>query len=267
MVRRPVAAGTFYPGDRVDLRNAVTELLTKNDIKRQAISVIAPHAGYFYSGRVAGKVFSFVEIPETVILLGPNHTGMGDSAAVFAKGSWITPLGEVPIDEGLAKLIIDADPLYTNDELAHIKEHSIEVMLPFLQTLQHNLKIVPIALSIREPSMIKKAGRILAEAIKTREEPVLIVVSSDMTHYLPHDEVVAHDALAIEQLEKLDPEGLLSVVAREGITMCGVIPAAVMLHAAMWLGVRVGERIAYETSGKSSGDFTSVVGYAGMVFN
>ena len=267
MVRQPVAAGSFYPADRVDLRNAVTELLERRDIKRRAISVIAPHAGYFYSGRVAGKVFSFVEIPETVILLGPNHTGMGDNAAVSARGSWATPLGEVPVDEELGKVIIDADPLFTRDDLAHQREHSIEVMLPFLQTLQHNLKVVPIALSIREPSKIEKAGRIIAEAIKTRANPVLIVVSSDMSHYLPHEEAVARDALAIEQLEKLDPEGLLTVVAREGITMCGVIPAAVMLHAARWLGVRVAERIAYETSGKSSGDFTSVVGYAGIVFN
>ncbi len=265
MARPPAVAGRFYPDDPVALLEEVQRHLEQEIPKVSAKGVIAPHAGFMYSGDVAGTVYSRIEIPDTVILLGPNHTGMGERIAVFSHGSWIMPFGDLEIDANLAKAILDNLPIAHENEDAHRLEHSLETQLPFLQYFRKQFKFVPICLmrlSLEECRMLAKA---IVQAVRSYDRPVLIVASSDMTHYESHARASEKDHMAIDQILKMDPEGLFRTVEKEGITMCGVNPATVMLAACKELGATQAELAKYMTSGEVSGDMDQVVGYAGVV--
>lgn len=266
MIRKPAVAGRFYPSSKVHLEKEVKEYLNTGLKKRNnAIGIISPHAGYVYSGHVAGAVMSSVTVPEYVIVISPNHTGMGAHAALMDSGAWETPLGNVSVDLELSKKLLKNCPELISDMVAHLEEHSLEVQLPFLQVSQPNLKIVPITVSHLRYETCELIGHAIAKTINDSGKKVLIVASSDMTHYEPATQAKRKDMVAIEQVIKLDARNLLETCARERITMCGVIPSTIMLIAAKDLGARHGELIKYATSGDVTGDQDSVVGYAGMV--
>jgi len=266
MMRRPCVAGRFYPGDRAELVATVKGYLLSRT-RKKAIAVIVPHAGYIYSGAVAGAAYSETVIPDDIILIGPNHTGLGEPASVMENGSWETPLGSVEVNSRLAGLIIDSDAGFTADEEAHTHEHSLEVQLPFIQTLNPEASIVPVTVMHASKTGCVAMGKAIARAIKAWGKDVLIVVSSDMNHYEPDATTREKDKFAIDEVLALEPGRLLDVAARKGITMCGVMPAAIAITAARELGAEKTRLVSYATSGEASGDFAQVVGYAGIIIN
>jgi MEMO1 family protein len=268
-VRHPAVAGRFYPRDPEDLRTETQGYLDQatrlNEAPFRALGCIAPHAGYVYSGHVAGALFGRIEIPERCIVLCPNHTGMGRALAIMSDGAWETPLGAVTIDTEIAGALRQGFPLLQEDSAAHRAEHAAEVELPFLQLRQPNLKFVPIALGTAQFDPLEKLGQVLAEVIAARKYRVLIVASSDMNHYESDAVTRAKDHRAIERILSLDPRGLYDVVTQQDISMCGFGPAVAMLTAARQLGAKSADLVKYATSGDVSGDRDMVVGYAGVV--
>ncbi len=264
MVRQPAVAGKFYTGDPDRLREELSAMVPQGEAQ-SAIGIIAPHAGYVYSGKVAGKAYSAVRIPDTVLVLGPNHTGAGSAAALSPDTEWLTPLGAVPVNRRLSQLILDHAPIVREDALAHRFEHSLEVQVPFLQYRNPGVSIAAICLAVPDFLSISRIGEGIAKAIAAYGEEVLIVASSDMTHYESAAQAKAKDDLALAQLADMNPEGLLRVCREKGITMCGVIPAAVMLVAAKTLGATSCKLVHYATSGEVNGDLRNVVAYASLV--
>jgi len=268
-VRQPAVAGTFYPAHAAQLVSAVRELLAvEGAVPRAAIAAVAPHAGYVYSGRTAGEVFARLEVPRRCIVLAPNHTGLGDASeggSVYAVGAFVTPAGEVPVDETLAAALLARCDLLEDDPAAHAREHAVEVELPFLLARQPHLAVVPIVLGWSDWPRTRRLGEALAEVVRAAEEPVLLVASSDMTHYESAASAAAKDALALAEVERLDGERLLDVTRRHRVTMCGRVPAAAALHAARLLGATRAEVVHYSHSGQVTGDDGSVVSYAGVI--
>jgi len=265
LLRYPAVAGRFYPGNPDDLRADVNEYLSTESPPRRAIACMVPHAGYMYSGDVAGAVFAQVEIPQHCIVMCPNHTGMGRALAIMSDGAWQTPLGEVPIDASLAASLKARFLDLHEDSAAHRAEHAAEVELPFLQLRQPTLKFVPIALGTGQFEPLEQLGLALADVISAHGQPVLIVASSDMNHYESDAVTRAKDHRAIERILSLDPRGLFDVVTQQDISMCGFGPAVAMLTAARQLGAKSAELVKYATSGDVSGDREMVVGYAGVI--
>jgi len=269
MVRPPAVAGRFYPRDPEDLRAEVDGYLSPAGSLKQApvraIGCIAPHAGYIYSGHVAGAVFARLEIPRRCIVLCPNHTGQGRALAIMSDGAWETPLGEVPIDADLAGTLKERFPAVQEDSAAHRAEHAVEVELPFLLVRQPELTFVPIALGTTQYEILEQLGTALAEMIAAQKDPILIVASGDMNHYESDVVTRAKDHRAIERILTLDPSGLHDVVTQQNISMCGLGPVVAMLTAARQLGAKSAELVKYATSGDVSGDREMVVGYAGVV--
>ncbi len=272
MLRHPVVAGYFYHNSAEALKKQVREFIIPEAKRVKALGVLSPHAGLLYSGPVAGAVYSSVELPDTFVLIGPNHTGLGAPISLMASGQWETPLGTVNIDEPLAAAILSKSSRIHEDTLAHIREHSLEVQLPFIQYFKEKFTIVPIQmLDVRLESCLE-VGRAVAGAIidgrGTRDEgrrDFLIVASSDMSHYESAERAKEKDYKAIHQILDLDPEGLYHAVRDSGISMCGFGPAVAMLSASKTLGATRAELIKYANSGEASGDYKQVVGYAGIV--
>jgi hypothetical protein len=264
MIREPAVAGSFYPADPLKLGRDLSRFITPSASGRRVLGVVSPHAGYVYSGAIAGKLYSDIDIPETVVILGPNHHGAGAAVAVSAAEGWETPLGPVPIDTELASLVLEEVVPASSDDVAHRHEHSLEVQVPFLRHRRPDVRIVPVCLGFGNFEGCRIVGEGVARAIRRLERPVLIVASSDMTHY--EDAAVAErkDREAIRAMLDLDAEGLHSVCRRRGITMCGVVPAAAMLVACRELGASEARLVAYGTSGDVTGDRGSVVAYAAL---
>jgi MEMO1 family protein len=263
-IRHPAVAGRFYPGDPDSLLAEVQayEIPAKQPIS--ALGCVAPHAGYMYSGHVAGAVYAQLEIPRRCVILCPNHTGMGTPLSIMSDGKWETPLGDVPIDAEIATTLKQRFPLLSEDAQAHRSEHAIEVQLPFLQMRRQDLRFVPIALGTSQFDALEKLGETLAQVIAAQSEPVLMIASSDMNHYESDRITRVKDHKAIERILALDPRGLYDVVTNEDISMCGFGPTVAMLTAAKRLGATKAELIKYATSGDVSGDRNMVVGYAGV---
>jgi len=268
-LRHPAVAGRFYPQNPESLREEVTAYLSQPPLStaksNPALGCIAPHAGYMYSGHVAGAVFAQIEVPDRCILMCPNHTGVGHALAIMSAGNWETPLGNVPIDSDLADSLKRQFPALHEDPAAHRAEHAAEVELPFLQLRQPKLRFVPIALGTGQFEPLEQLGLAIAEIVQGQKKDVLIVASSDMNHYEPDDITRVKDQLAIERILSLDPRGLYDVVRQQNISMCGFGPAVAMLTAAGKLGAKSAELVKYATSGDVSGDRDMVVGYAGIV--
>jgi AmmeMemoRadiSam system protein B len=269
MIRLPAVAGRFYPSDPAQLKLGLDSFLTaeiqKSKIRAQACMV--PHAGYKYSGHVAGAVYSHMEIPGRVILVGPRHFPHGASFAILSDGGWKTPLGLVPIDHALAKKLMRACPLLREDSIAHESEHSLEVQLPFLQRLAASFTFVPIVIGSSQYADLEALGIALAEVIRSEPEPVLLIASSDMNHYESEDVTRVKDHKAIDRVLALDPRGLFDTVRNEEISMCGYGAAVAMLTAVRRMGAAHAELVRYATSGEITGDFQEVVGYAGMIIS
>ncbi|MFA5356147.1 MAG: AmmeMemoRadiSam system protein B [Candidatus Omnitrophota bacterium] len=266
-IRRPAVAGQFYPSLRGELIKQISSFIDNKARKQDIIACVLPHAGYIYSGAVAVETLSRAEVKSRAILLGPNHTGYGARYSIMTEGSWQTPLGTARIDTYLAGRIAESSEYLEADEGAHEHEHSLEVELPLLQYFKEDIRIVPIILMPGELTALKDIGRGIAEAIikdKAREE-ILIVASSDMTHYEPQEEAEKKDREAIKAILELDEEGLMESVARLNISMCGYAPVITMISAAKALGAKKAELIRYRTSADITKDKSSVVGYAGMI--
>lgn len=265
LIRHPAVAGRFYPLDQETLLRELEEFLPIGGASKPALGCVAPHAGYIYSGAVAGAVYAAIDVPRRCLVLCPNHTGKGRPLAIMSAGAWETPLGTVPIDAALAGLLKQQFALLSEDSEAHRSEHAIEVQLPFLQRRNPRFSFVPLALGTGQFEVLERLGNAVGDVLKQQAEPTLIVASSDMNHY-ENDRITREkDHKAIEQMLAMDARGLFDVVTNEDISMCGFGPAVVMLTAAKQLGARSAELIKYATSGDVSGDRGAVVGYAGVV--
>jgi AmmeMemoRadiSam system protein B len=269
MERDPAVAGRFYPADPRVLAEEVASLLAERPDgratpgpPRPATGMIAPHAGYMYSGPVAGATYARVDVPGRVIVLCPNHTGLGKQVAAWPGGAWATPLGRVPVNEPLTRELLETG-LASPDREAHRHEHSLEVQLPFLQLRNPEVSIAAVCLGPLSFDRCLELGVQVARI--ARRHQALVVASSDMSHHLPAAAARAKDRLALDRVLALDPRGLHEVVSREHISMCGSVPATVMLVAALEMGAREAELVRYATSGDATGDDRSVVGYAGVV--
>ena len=264
MVRNPVVAGQFYPGSRDELTRELDKMIPVCPDKIGAVGVVVPHAGYVFSGQVAGEVYAKVEPRNTYLILSPNHTGYGSRFAASGE-PWETPLGMVDIDKDFLAAVMRRTELVTEDALAHVAEHSIEVQLPFIQRTSPGAKIVPITVQRGDFSELNEVADALVFAAGERENEVLIVASSDMTHYESREDAGKKDEAAIRKVLELDAEGLMEVVEREDITMCGYIPVAIMLMCAKRMNAKKSELVKYSDSGDVTGDTAQVVGYAGII--
>jgi len=279
VIRPPVVSGRFYPKDPAELRATVATLLA--DARRSttagrpdgqtAVAVIAPHAGYIYSGPTAARVFAQVQIPGLVIILAPNHTGVVEAkegVSLWEAGAFKTPLGEVAVDADAARALLEiSHGMVDIDHDAHLGEHAVEVELPFLQMLRADVRIVPLVIAWDQWDPARLLGDMLARLVKATGEPVLLVASSDLNHYEPALATEKKDQIALEAIEALNGEDLLARCSRERISMCGRGPAAVVLAAARGLGATQAETVDYRHSGWVSGDMDRVVGYAGVVIS
>lgn len=265
MRRKPSVAGYFYPQRTETLRAMLDGMVDPAKEKKKAMCLVSPHAGYEYSGWVAGATFSSVYLPDKFVILGPSHRSIQSQFAIMANGVWETPLGEVPVDPNLAKLIMNHSSLITEDNAAHLSEHSLEVQLPFIQFFKRDFSIVPISvafsLSFKE---LEELGNAVADGIKESGDDVMIVASTDMSHYVTQKLAKEKDFLAIKKILQLDAKGLYEIVNREGISMCGAQPTTAALVASTKMGAKKAELIKYQTSGDVSGNYHEVVGYAGI---
>ena len=272
MSRKPAVAGGFYPAEPGLLRHAIESFTPAVAEKERALGLLSPHAGYVYSGGVAGKTFARARVPGTVLLLNPSHCYDRPAFALWTGGDWETPLGKVALHDGLTAALSEV-PLVTADDRPHLPEHSAEVVLPFLQYHNPDVRIAVICVTqAARLGALKELGVAMAEALtRCGEADALIVASSDMSHEDGSgalELVNRNDPLAIAQMEALSPDGLYRVCRDEGITMCGVLPVAAMMAAVAARGGRGGVLVARATSADSPlGGGSYVVGYAGMIFN
>lgn len=264
MTRKPAVAGQFYPLGAGVLRDTISSMVDKNAAKSEVVGAVIPHAGYIYSGPVAGAVYSRIDFKETFVILAPNHTGYGKPVSIMTGGDWQTPLGTVTIDSVLANKILAGSKYFEEDELAHQYEHAIEVQLPFIQYFKPDVKIVPIVIAQASIETCKGIGEEIARAVKETGREVVLIASSDMTHYEPQKSAKVKDDQAINAILSLNEDDLLKKVEGLNISMCGAVPTACVITAAKELGANASELVDYRTSGDTTGDHQSVVGYAGI---
>jgi hypothetical protein len=265
MIRNPVVAGHFYPGSPSALEAQIEGFIDEQAPKEEVMGLVSPHAGYMYSGPVAGAVISRIKFKDTFVIMGPNHTGLGQPFSIMTEGTWRTPLGEVEIDSELGKRILAASPHLKEDHVAHLEEHSIEVQIPFLQYFKPDVKIVPIVFAHSTGTTYKEIGKGIAKAVRDLNREVVIIASSDMTHYEPQEYANMKDNQAIEAILELNEDELLKRVEEFRITMCGYAPTVSLLSACKELGASKAELVRYQTSGDITGNYSSVVGYAGII--
>ena len=278
-IRRPSQAGMFYAGTAESLKKQIEECFlhklgpgkipkVARSGPRKVVGLICPHAGYVYSGPVAAHSYYRLArdgIPEVFVILGPNHMGYGSAIALMNEGIWRTPLGDIEIDYQTASKILRASEVIDIDDTAHRFEHSIEVQLPFLQYLYGSeFKFVPIAFLMQDLESSREVGKALAKALEGKN--AVIIASTDMTHYEPHEQAVRKDKLALSAVEKLNEEEFYSIIESYNISACGYGPVAALITAAKLLGVKKAEILCYKTSGDITGDYSSVVGYASACF-
>jgi AmmeMemoRadiSam system protein B len=262
-----VVAGKFYPLHAEELRAQLAYLIPEAEGRVRVHGVMVPHAGYVYSGSCAGKTLARAEIPETVLLMGPNHTGRGAALAAGAEDAWRTPLGTVELDRPLIEALEGEGVGVRSDARAHYGEHCLEVQLPFLQSLREGVRVAPLLVRSQRLEDLLELGRAIARVIGAMEKRPLLLISSDMTHYEPAASAERKDREALERLCQLDAEGLHETVHARGITMCGVGPAVAAVEAMRTLGATRGEEICYTHSGLVTGDDRDVVAYAGVLFH
>ncbi len=265
MIRNPVVSGQFYPESPSQLRAMIEGLVNEKAVKEEVIGLVSPHAGYVYSGPVAGATISKVKFKDTFIIMGPNHSGRGKPLSIMTEGVWKTPLGEVEIDSELGKRILATSSCLQEDSVAHQYEHSIEVQLPFLQYFKSDIKLVPIILAYSSGAIYKEIGKDIAKAVKELNRAVVIMASSDMTHYESQESAQKKDTQAIEAILDLNEDELLKRVDELNISMCGYAPTVSLISAAKELGATGAELVKYQTSGDTTGDYSAVVGYAGII--
>jgi len=278
-VRNPAYAGTFYEGNAQSLRAQIEDCF-KHELGPKALPIVAdsklksiiglvcPHAGYMYSGPVAAHGYYYLAQdgrPDTIVIFGPNHTGAGSGIAIMREGTWRTPLGNVGVDTALADSVVSESSIIDMDEVAHLREHSIEVQLPWLQYLYgSSFKFIPICLLMQDFESSREVGTAVAKALRNKN--ALVIASTDMTHYEPQKVAERKDKTVIDAALKLDEKALYSTVEANQVSMCGYGPVTATITAAKLLGTRNGKLLCYKTSGDAVGDYSAVVGYASLVF-
>jgi AmmeMemoRadiSam system protein B len=265
--RPPAVAGRFYPADVEELNRQLDQLLSEPAEPQPCLAVMVPHAGWMYSGKLAARVLQQVRIPRRVIIIGPKHTPHGTDWAVAPHQVWQLPGRNVASDYELAMKLAARVPGLEPDAVAHQAEHGIEVELPILARLAPETQVVGVALSAASLERCEQFAEGLAAVIRELDEPPLLVISSDMNHYATDAETRRLDALALEQLDRLDEDGLYRTCRENHISMCGVIPAVIVLKTLKKLGgVHAAKPVGYSTSADVTGDVSRVVGYAGRIF-
>ncbi|MFH1125589.1 MAG: AmmeMemoRadiSam system protein B [Candidatus Altiarchaeota archaeon] len=272
MIRSPAVAGMFYHYERGMLREQIEECVKPNATKEEVSGIVVPHAGYVYLGKVAGAVYSGIKMPDTFVILGPNHTGYGADFSIATSGIWRMPFGEVRIDSNLAEDILKHSKVLEINELAHSKEHSIEVQLPFMQYFSESFQIVPIAVRHYPPrdqflKACEDVGNAIAEAVKNTKEKVVVAASTDLTHYESQKTAEEKDKIALNAILALDAKKLFQEVMNRDISMCGYGPVAVTITACRKLGCTKTKLVEYMTSGDVTGDKAQVVGYGGVTIS
>jgi AmmeMemoRadiSam system protein B/AmmeMemoRadiSam system protein A len=266
-IRLPGVSGRFYPANPNDLWRLADELLAGDREARPWPAAMVPHAGLVYSGRVAANVLKRIQIPDTVVVLGPKHTGLGMDWAVAPHQSWALPGCTIAADPDLARQLVKAIPELELDALAHRDEHAIEVELPFLARLAPQARVVGVAIGDGDLESCRRFAAGLAEVVRQQPRPPLLLISSDMNHFATDQETRLLDEVALAALEGLDPEQVYETVTGNGISMCGVLPAVIVLETLRLLGSPgQAERVGYATTADVTGDTSRVVGYAGMLF-
>ena len=269
LLRPPAVAGKFYPVQPEILKRDLDKYLSSSEEPspkiKHALGCVSPHAGYMYSGHVSGAVYRKLPPHSLYIILCPNHFGRGAPLAMMSSGAWLTPLGEVQVDQTLAAAVRDCCHIIKDDPVAHSQEHSLEVQLPFLQHQVKDFRFVPVSVGVGNYAALEILGHCVAHVVRTAKKPVMIIASSDMNHYEPDAITRIKDRMAIEKILALDPRGLHDVVRQEKISMCGYGPTIAMLTAVIDLGAKNAELVKYATSADVSGDRSAVVGYAGII--
>ena len=275
-VREPAVSGIFYPKGNNELNENIESLfkdlnfgpgmLPPSSSSERIYGMVCPHAGYMYSGAVAANGYYHLSSSrfESAIILGPNHYGLGSDVAIMGKGSWKTPLGQIDIDTELAQDIHQNCTLVSYDELAHSRDHCIEVQLPFLQYIKHQFKIVPIILINQGKNMSMKLGNGIYKSIKKRN--LVSIASSDLTHYEPNSQAHEKDNLLISAILSLDIEKFYSILLSFNVTACGYGAIATVMEISKRMGAKKGKLLKYATSGDVVGDNKSVVGYSSILF-
>jgi AmmeMemoRadiSam system protein B len=264
MLRETAVAGHFYPADKKLLEKELKKMVVIGENRQKVLGLLAPHAGYVYSGACAGQGYGRVILSETVIILGVNHRGGGALLALDGNDFWQTPLGNVEINSELRSRLLSASRLFALDNEAGRQEHSLEVQVPFIQYSSPGSRILPITVAAHQLADLLAAGHEIASLVK-KNENIMMVASSDMSHYIRAAKARELDFKAIEQLLKLDAQGLYRTVQENRISMCGVAPAVIMLAAAKEAGATKAELVCYTNSGDVSGDNNEVVGYASLI--
>ncbi len=269
MLRLPAVSDRFYPSNPGELTALIRQYTTadKNHAAITARACLVPHAGYVYSGHVAGAVYARIAIPKKILLLGVRHYPHGANAAILSSGAWRTPLGDAPVDEQLAEALVAACPLLREDSLAHSTEHSLEVQIPFMQVMQPGFTFVPVALGRVRYEDLVTVGEAIGGVLAASREEILLLTTSDLNHYEDDRTTREKDRKAIDRILARDARALYDTCRNEAISMCGLGPAVAMLTALQSLGAMRAELVRYATSGDVSGDYSTVVGYAGMLFS
>jgi AmmeMemoRadiSam system protein B len=265
MIRPPAVSGRFYPSDSHELTREIEKHVFPVTQKVAALGCVVPHAGYIYSGHVAGAVYSNLELTNRSILLGPRHFPRGEPMAILSKGSWRTPLGDSPVDTELAVKLCREFLRLREDRVAHEREHSLEVQIPFLRWFKKDFRFVPVVLAIDRFPILEELGHAIARVVKAQASRVLVIASTDMNHYESEPVTRVKDQLAIAKILALDARGLFDTVRNEGISMCGYAATTAMLVAMRDLGATGARLVRYATSGDITGDRNEVVGYAGFI--
>ena len=278
-VRRPTQAGSFYAGDAEALKAQIKRCFLHEigpkelpQVSRssltEVVGLVCPHAGYMYSGAVAANAYYELAKdgkPDTVVILGPNHTGYGSALALMNEGVWSTPLGDVEVDGETANQIVRETRLVDVDDLAHRFEHSIEVQLPFLQYLYGSeFKFVPICFQMQDLASAEEVGNALVEVLAGKN--AVVIASSDMTHYEPQKNASTKDLAALQAVEAMDAKRFYSIIETQNVTACGYGPITTVITTAKGLGAKEAKLLRYKSSGDITGDYSSVVGYAAVSF-
>jgi len=277
-IRKPTVAGSFYDGDtkslNIQIENCFLHKLGPGKLpstiikgERKIVGLISPHAGYMYSGPVAANGFYKIALggkPDTIIILGPNHRGFGEDVSIMVEGKWKTPLGELEIDTDIAEKILKNSKIIRNDPKAHQYEHSIEVQLPFVQYIfGKNIKFVPICMTRQDINTDIEIAESICSSVTGKN--ILIIASSDFTHYEPQEYAENADKQAINAILNFDPKRLYDMIYQQNLSMCGPGPITVMLNICEILGAKKVELLKYATSGDITGMYDQVVGYASLI--
>lgn len=266
-LRKPAVAGRFYSSSPVELKKQIRDFAGYPAERKKVIACMLPHAGYTYSGKIAAQTVAQVDIKEKIILLGPNHTGYGHEFSIMTEGVWQTPLGENKIDSILAGELLKNSEYLAEDPLAHMYEHSLEVELPILQYFKADFQIVPLAFMSNRISALKEIGKEIGDFVNasSKKDSIMLIASSDMTHYESQDDAIRKDKEAIDAILELDEDKLVKKIKDLNISMCGYAPVVTMIKAAKIIGATNASLVAYQTSGDVTGIKDEVVGYAGII--